>query len=176
MTRKKQENIEPEAQLPEEATESTEAQEQVLTTEKEKAGNYLANWQRTQADFINYKKRSEQERLELSNMIRANIIYTLLPVLDNLERALEAVPPELGENSWVEGIKLTVRNFETILEAQGIVPLKSLGEPFDPRIHEAVRQDKGKEGTVIEEIQKGYKLNDTMVRPAMVVVGNGEED
>ena len=173
MTRKKQEKTEPEAGLQEEATET---QEQALTTEKEQADNYLANWQRTQADFINYKKRSEQERLELSKMMKANIIYTLLPVLDNLERALEAVPPELGENSWVEGIKLTVRNFETILEAQGIVPLKSLGEPFDPRIHEAVRQDKGKEGTVIEEIQKGYKLNDTLVRPAMVVVGNGEED
>ncbi|MFC1917769.1 nucleotide exchange factor GrpE [Chloroflexota bacterium] len=169
MTRKKSD----ETRVQEEATETLE---QVMPTEKEQTDNYLANWQRTQADFINYKKRSEQERLELSSMIKANIIYTLLPVLDNLERALEAVPPELGENSWVEGIKLTARNFQSILEAQGVVPIVSLGQDFDPRIHEAVRQDKGKEGTVIEEIQKGYKLNDTLVRPAMVVVGNGEED
>ena len=135
----------------------------------------MANWQRAQADFINYKKRTEQERSDLSQTVKANVIYTLLPVLDNLERALEAVPSELEGNNWVEGIKLTVRNFESILEAQGVLPLKSVGEPFDPRWHEAVRQDKGKEGIILEEIQKGYILNDTLVRPSMVVVGNGEE-
>ena len=68
------------------------------------------------------------------------------------------------------------RKFRSYLEAQGLSQIKAVGEPFDPRFHEAVRQDKGKEGIVIEEIQKGYMLNDTLLRPAMVVVGNGEKE
>jgi molecular chaperone GrpE len=78
--------------------------------------------------------------------------------------------------SWVEGIKLVERKLWANLEAQGLSPIKALGEPFDPNLHEAVRQDKGKEGIVIEEVQKGYKLNDRVIRPTMVVVGNGEEE
>jgi len=152
-----------------------EAEAGSLAEEKARAENYLANWQRAQADFINYKKRTEQEKGELSQFVKANVIYSLLPVLDNLERALDSVPAELEGNTWVEGIKLTVRNFESILETQGIKAISALGEAFDPRIHEAVRQDKGKEGIVVGEIQKGYMINNTLIRPAMVVVGTGEE-
>ena len=176
MTRKKSESMDDEVRAEDVTAEDTDALKQTLAEEKEKAEGYLSNWQRAQADFINYKKRTEQEKTGFSNVIRANVIYSLLPTLDDLERAFDSVPPEQAEESWVEGVRLIARNFRTTLEAQGVTQLKALGEPFDPRIHEAVRQDKGKEGIVIEEIQKGYMLNDTLLRPAMVVVGKGEEE
>ncbi len=147
---------------------------QALAEEKEKAESYLANWQRAQADFINYKRRSEQEKEELSKFANLVLMLNLLSVLDDMERAFTSIPPKLAKLSWVDGIKLIERKLRASLEAQGLSPIKALGEPFDPHLHEAVRQDKGKEGIVIEEVQKGYKLHDRVIRPSRVVVGNGE--
>ncbi|MFC2021664.1 nucleotide exchange factor GrpE [Chloroflexota bacterium] len=149
---------------------------QALAEEKQKAESYLANWQRAQADFINYKHRSEREKEELSKFANSTLMLNLLPVLDDLERALASIPPELAEVSWVDGIKLIERNLRVSLEAQGLSPIKAVGEPFDPRFHEAVRQDKGKEGIVVEEMQKGYKFHDRVIQPSRVVVGNGEAE
>ena len=132
--------------------------EPALAAEKQKAENYLANWQRAQADLINYKRRIEQERGELNKFANATLILSLLPVLDDLERALNSIPPRTKPN-WVDGIKLIERNFRSVLEAQGLTPIKAMGEPFDPRFHEAIRQDTGEEGMVIEESQKGYVLH-----------------
>ena len=156
--------------------EETESLEQALSEEKKKAEEYLANWQRAQADFINYKRRTEQERLELSRFANANLMLGLLPVLDDLERALEAVPPRLAKNEWVEGIRLVERKFKASLEGQGVTPMEALGGTFDPNYHEALRQDKGEEGKITEVFQKGYMLGDRVLRPAQVVVGNGEEE
>ncbi len=163
--------------IPEEAIEAgdVESLKQALAAEKAKAESYLANWQRTQADFINYKRRNEQERKEFHKFANTTLILSLLPFLDDLERALAAIPRKSARLPWVEGIRLIERKFRTLLEAQGLTPIKALGKPFDPTRHEAVRQDKGKEGMVIEELQKGYKLDDKVIRPTMVVVGNGEE-
>lgn len=155
-------------------TEAVEALKQALAEEKEKAEKYLANWQRAQADFINYKRRSEEEKAETIKFGNSVLILSLLPVLDDLERALNSVLPELAEPSWVEGVKLIERKIKATLEAQGLSPIEALGKPFDPNFHEAVRQDKGKEGIVIEEVQKGYKIYDRVIRPSRVVVGNGE--
>jgi len=170
-----EENLNSEA-VPEVAeAEDIESLKQALAEEKAKAENYLASWQRTQADFINYKRRSEQDREEFSQFANAVLVLSLLPVLDDLERALAAIPPKSAKLPWVDGIRLIERKFRASLETQGLTPIKALGEPFDPNLHEAVRQDKGKEGIVIEELRKGYKLHDRVIRPAMVVVGNGEE-
>jgi molecular chaperone GrpE len=98
----------------------------------------------------------------------------LLPALDDLERAIDSVPLELAEHSWVDGIRLITHKFRTNLEAQGLTSIKALGEQFDPNLHEAMMQAKGDEGKVIEEIEKGYKLNDRLIRPSKVVVGSGE--
>ena len=155
--------------------EGTEGLEQALAEERKKAEDYLASWQRAQADFINYKRRTEQERLDFNRFANADIILSLLPVLDDLERALGAMPPKLAKHEWVEGIRLVERKFKTSLEGQAVTPIKALGEPFDPNFHEALRQDKGQEGIVIEEFQKGYMLGDRVLRPAKVVAGNGEE-
>ena len=156
--------------------EDIEALKQALAEEKEKAEGYLANWQRAQADFINYKRRSEQEKEEISKFANAVLMGSLLPILDDLERAFISIPPHLAKLTWVEGIGLIERKLQASLEAQGLSPIKALGEPFDPKLHEAAMHSKGKEGMVIEELQKGYKLQDRVIRPAMVVVGNGEEE
>jgi molecular chaperone GrpE len=157
--------------------EDMESLKQALAEEKEKTEEYLANWQRAQADFINYKRRTEQERQDLNRFANANLILSLLPVLDDLNRALNATPPaKSAKHSWLEGIRLVDRKFRAILEAQGLTPIKALGEPFDPNFHEALRQDKGKEGMVIEELQKGYMMHDRLLRPSKVVVGNGSQE
>jgi molecular chaperone GrpE len=155
-------------------SEGPESLAQALAEEKKKAEEYLANWQRAQADFINYKRRTEQERQDFNSFANANLLCGILPVLDDLERALKAVPEEFAGDDWVEGVRLVERKFKTILEGQGVKPICALGEPFDPKLHEALRHDKGKEGIVIAELQKGYTLNDKLLRPARVMVGNGE--
>ena len=156
--------------------EDIEALKKALTEERAKAEKYLESWKRAQADFTNYKRWSEQEKEEATRFVNSVLILSLLPVLDDLERAVDSVPPRLAKLPWVEGIRLILRKFQTSLEAQGLSQIKALGEPFDLHLHEAIRQDKGKEGIVVEEVQKGYKLHDRVIRPATVVVGNGEEE
>jgi molecular chaperone GrpE len=165
-----------ETELPPVEIKGTESPEQALAEEKKKAEEYLANWQRAQADFINYRRRSEQERQEFNSFANASLIRGLLPVLDDLERALNAIPEEFANDDWVEGIRMVERKFKTSLEGQGVKPIKALGETFDPNFHEALKHDKGKEGIVIEELQKGYMLHDKLLRPSRVSVGNGEAE
>ena len=149
--------------------------QKALTEEKAKAGRFLANWQRSQADYINFKKRSEQEKDEIKQFGNAMLIVSLLPVLDDLERALSSVSAKIAGLTWVDGIRLILRKFQTILEAQGLCEIKAIGQPFDPKLHEAVMRAPGEEGIVVEELQKGYKLKDRVIRPSMVVVGQGKE-
>ena len=148
---------------------------QALEEEKERAESNLANWKRAQADFINYKRRSDREKEEISRFANSTLILNLLPIVDDLERALASIPPDVADDSWVDGIRLVGRKLQATLKTQGLSPIVALGEPFDPNLHEAVMQSKGKEGMVITEIQKGYKLHDRIIRPTKVVVGNGEE-
>jgi molecular chaperone GrpE len=156
--------------------EETMSPEEALAEEKKRAEEYLANWQRAQADFINYKRRAEQERLEFNSFANANLVLGILPVLDDLERAIKAIPEDFNGHDWVEGVKLVERKFKTTLEGQGVKPILALGMAFDPKLHEAIRHEKGKEGMVIAEYQKGYVLNDRLLRPSRVSVGNGEEE
>lgn len=178
MTQKESEetlNSKAEPETAEVKEEDVEGLKQALAEEKKKAEDYLASWQRAQADFINYKRRAEQERLDFNRFANANLILSLLPVLDDLELALSSMPNKSVKNSWVEGVKLVERKFKSALEAQGVTPIKALGEPFDPNFHEAVRQEKGKDGLVVEVLQKGYLLGDRVLRPSKVAVGSGEE-
>jgi molecular chaperone GrpE len=170
------EQQEPDNDISEAAEKEAEELTGTVAAEKEKAAQYLASWQRAQADFINYKRRVEQERQDYCAFASAGLVRALLPVLDDLERAIKAIPPEFAENDWVEGVRAVERKFRTSLEAQGVKPIDALGQPFDPNFHEAARQDKGPEGIVIEEYQKGYMLNGKLLRPAKVVVGSGEEE
>ena len=146
-----------------------------LEEERAKAARYLSNWQRSEADFANFKKRNEQERNEFIKYAGSAFICNLLPVLDDLERALASAPPEIAESEWIKGINLIQRKLVNTLENQGVVEIKARGEDFDPRYHEAVAQCPGEEGKVIEVARKGYQLFDRVLRPASVIVGNGKE-
>lgn len=154
--------------------ESVASLKKALDDEKAKAEDYLANWQRTQADFVNFKRRTEQERGEVVKLANATLVLNLLPIVDDLERALENVSEKLAGMTWVEGIELIYRKFMAILEASGLSEIKAVGEIFDPNLHEAVLEVEGEEGKVIEAIQKGYKLHDRVLRPTMVKVGRGK--
>ncbi len=160
----------------EEVKEDIEAIKNALAEAKARVEANLAGWQRAQADFINYKRRAEQEKAEAGELAKASLMLNLLPFLDDMERAFNAIPSELSELGWVEGIRLIGRKLQVILEAQGLSQIKALGEPFDPRLHEAAMQGKGKEGVVVGELQKGYKFRHRVLRPTRVVVGSGEED
>jgi molecular chaperone GrpE len=158
-----------------EQPEEMESVKKALAEEEEKSEKYLTNWQRAQADFVNYKRRSEQERADVVNYANSTLILNMLPVLDDLERALGDVPDELAKSSWVDGIRHIYRKLQALLEAQGISVIEAEGKDFDPNFHEAVMSVEGEEGKVIEETQKGYILRNRVIRPSRVKVGKGSE-
>jgi len=155
--------------------ESLEAAKALLQQEKEEAQRFLANWQRAEADFVNYKRRVEQERGEAMRIANAALIINILPVLDDLERALASLDIRLVGLTWFDGIRLIYRKLQLVLENAGVSQIEAEGQPFDPRFHEAVMYGEGEEGKVVAEVQRGYKLNDRVLRPAMVIVGKGKE-
>jgi molecular chaperone GrpE len=148
--------------------------EKILAETKQKADDYLDSWKRAQADYQNYKRRAEQEKMEMSAYANTQLILKLLPVLDDFERAVESLTPKLVKMDWVHGIRLVERKLRTTLEAQGLSPIKALGEPFDPNLHEAVMHVKGEDDKVVRELEKGYRLYDKVLRASKVAVGNGE--
>lgn len=149
---------------------------QELSNEKEKADKYLANWQRSQADFENYKRWASQDKKEIVQFANSNLIKELLPVLDDLAMAFNTLTEDIIDNSWVEGIKLIYNKLLTTMNAQDLSEIDALGEEFDPNLHVAVMCKEGPDGIVIEEIRKGYKLKDKVLRPTMVIVGKSKEE
>jgi molecular chaperone GrpE len=175
MQEKDREEVEEQPQETEAAgQEDAQSLKKALEEERAKAEGYFASLQRAQADFINYKRRIEQEREDFARSSNAALILSLLPVLDDLQMAIAAAPQRREKHSWLEGIRMVERKLQTALELYGVKPIEAVGKPFDPNYHEAVRQDRGEDGMVVEEMRKGYMLNDKVLRPSMVVVGNGE--
>jgi molecular chaperone GrpE len=148
--------------------------EKALAEQKIKTDEYLAALQRNQADFSNYRRRTEQEKADLGKYANFKLFCDILPVLDDIELALNHIPAEYAKLDWVEGVRLVERKFRVILEKQGVKPVCALGMAFDPNLHEAIKQEKGAEGAVIAEVQKGYTMGDKLLRPSRVIVGNGE--
>ena len=159
-----------------EQSEDIEALQIALAEEKEKAEKYLASWQRSQADLENYIKRSQQEKANVVESANRMIVWDLLPILDDFERAFASLPVELHEQNWTEGIRLIYNKIKSVLEAQGLAEIEAKGECFDPCWHEAAGQLEGDEGIVVQEIRKGYKFRDKLLRPAMVMVGAGSKN
>mgnify|MGYP003681940996 CR=1 FL=1 len=159
-----------------EQVEDIETLKQALIEEKNKVEKFFASWQRTQADLDNYVKRAEQEKSEIVEFASRTLILNLLPILDDFDRAFASLPAELDDSSWTEGIKLIYNKLTSILEAQGLAEIKAKGEYFDPYHHEAAGQLSGEEGIIIEEIRKGYKFKNKLLRPSMVMVGKGTEN
>ncbi len=128
---------------------------------------------RTAAEFDNFKKRTERERLTVAEFAKANIIKELLPILDNIDRA-EMLDDKTGED-YIKGIEMIVKQFTTLGEKLGISELAKVGDIFDPNCHEAVMHIEDEafgENVIAEVLQKGYKIGDTVIRPAMVKVAN----
>lgn len=144
-----------------------------LKAAKEEAERYLANWQRAQADLINYRRRAEQEKEDAVKYGSTGLLRALLPIFDDLERALANVPEDIAGTSWFEGLQLLERKLASTLQAQGIDEIPAEGETFDPNVHEAVMYEAGDEGKVTASFQKGYRLHGRVIRPSMVKVGSG---
>ncbi|OGO18367.1 MAG: nucleotide exchange factor GrpE [Chloroflexi bacterium RBG_16_48_7] len=144
-----------------------------LAEEKEKAEKNLDNWRRAEADFSNYRKRSEQEKADIAHNTTCSVILAMLPVFDDFERALASVPEESAKLPWLEGMNLIYKKIRGTLESLGVEELCALGQPFEPSLHEALAQVDGKEGEVVAELQKGYKIKGKLLRPSKVLVGKG---
>jgi molecular chaperone GrpE len=154
------------------AEEALSLEEQLALAQEEAARN-LDGWLRAKAEFANARKRMEKQRAETYVNATANAVAGLLPVMDDFERALASAPGGIAESDWYEGVKLVYRKLETTLEGFNVEPIPAVGEPFDPNFHEALSQEPSQEyesGVVTQELQKGYKLGDRVIRPSLVYV------
>lgn len=128
--------------------------------------------QRERADAMNVRRRADEERVAMGTFYKSMIVRELLPAIDNLERALKHVPKDLEGNDYIKGIQGVVKQFEKAFADLGVERIKTVGEVFDPKYHEAISMDDG-DGThevVSEELQAGYRLGDEVIRHAMVKV------
>ena len=139
---------------------------------EDKISELTAGWQRTQADFLNFKKQAADERLKLITGAGADIVEQLLPVLDHFQLAAKHLPKELENDNWAIGIKQIEKQFESILNENGLLRIESLGQEFKPELHEAVEEVESNQpsGTIVEEILSGYKYAGEVLRPAKVKV------
>lgn len=144
-----------------------------LEAMRQEAADNKAAWQRTAADFANYKRRTEQEREAVVGFANEVLLAKLLAIVDDFDRAIANMPQDLRGMSWVEGISAIDRKLDQLLESEGLTPIEALGKQFDPHEHEAISYEDRPgvpEGTVIAELQKGYRLKDRVLRPSMVAV------
>lgn len=144
-------------------------------TSADPAAEYLAGWQRTRAEFANYKKRVERELKESQQKGALNALAHILPIIDDFERALENVPDDLKDHPWVSGTSLLLPKLHKLLSEYDVERIDPVGEMFDPTRHEAIGMDDSGEhesGRVTQTLQKGYISGDRVIRPALVRVAN----
>jgi molecular chaperone GrpE len=144
--------------------------ENQLAAAQSQAAEYKDGWQRSVAEFQNYKRRMDNEKSETYRLAVGSVIRRYLPVLDDMERAMQARPADLA---WADGVELIFRKLQSILEAEGLKRIEAEGQMFDPNFHEAIAQEpvEGVEcGMVISVVRNGYMLGEQVIRPAMVRV------
>ncbi len=166
---KQEKTATPETEKKEKKKSKKDAELEALRAELETKSDQLM---RTAAEFDNFKKRTERERLTVAEYAKAGIIKQLLPILDNIDRASAA---DSGSADYIKGIELIIKQFETLAGNLGIEEIAKVGDQFDPNFHEAVMHIEDEnlgENVIAEVLQKGYKLGDTVVRAAMVKVAN----
>jgi molecular chaperone GrpE len=166
-----EESIAPDQEEQEEIEEIAELKAALIASETEKE-EYFRRLQRLQADFDNYRRRMDKERQELIGRANERLIFTLLPVLDNLERVLE-IQREPENETIISGVEMIYRQFLEVLNREGVVPIRAVGEEFDPQKHEAVMQVEesgAAQNIVVEELQRGYLIQEKVLRPSMVKV------
>jgi molecular chaperone GrpE len=155
---------------PQVSVEELDALINQLAEAEMKKQEYLDALQRERADFTNFRRRIEAEKSQMWEQASGETIKKLLPVLDDLERALANRP---AEDTWTDGVEMIYRKFKSILEKEGITTVEALGQPFDPNLHEAIMQEESQShqsGTVIAVLQQGYLHGERVLRPAMVKV------
>jgi molecular chaperone GrpE len=149
--------------------------EKQLADATERADRYHSNWQRSAADFQNWKRRTDQEKAEVGRTAEGAMTLELLRVLDDFERAFMALPAELRSLTWIEGVYMIGQKLYALLQARGLSPIDAQGQEFDPFLHEAVLREEGAEGSdslvVVQELQRGYRFHERVIRPTMVKVG-----
>jgi molecular chaperone GrpE len=154
-----------------------ELQAQLEATQVQ-SDEHMRAWQRAAADYANYKRRTDDERDTVARFANALLIGKLLAVLDDFDRALDNVPPDT-DDAWVDGVRLVERKLRNVLESEGVTPIEAIGLPFDPNVHEAVVHEETTEhpdNHVIGELQRGYRLHDRVLRPALVRVANNPKE
>ena len=152
-----------------------------LTGERDAAiverDEYLAALQRERAEFVNYKRRTAEERQAMIGLAGEGLISKVIAIADDFDRAIEARPAAIADDPWVEGIAAIDRKLRLLLESEGVSPIAAVpGTPFDPREHEAVASIPGSghpDGSIAGELRRGYRLRDRVLRPALVAVAAG---
>jgi molecular chaperone GrpE len=163
--------------VPEETAEAQEPEasddDPRVTELQRQAEENQSRFLRAQADFDNYRRRTQKEKEELAQYASLKLVGQLLPIVDNFERALQAGGEAVESDSFTKGIDMIYRQLFQVLEAEGLRRMEAVGTPFDPELHQAIMQVESgehEEGTVVEVIQNGYWLKDKLIRPAMVKV------
>lgn len=158
---------------PEEAGGELQRLEEELEKVRAQAAEYLDGWQRAQAEFSNYKKRQEAERVLVTEAANSTLLRKLLPIVDDFERAIDTLPDNLIQLTWCQGLLLIKHKLDAILESEGVKPIETGGQTFDPRYHEGVTYEEVpgyEDGQIIAEVQRGYTLGERVLRPALVRV------
>ena len=147
----------------------------IAALEKEKQDNW-DRYLRAAADLENLRKRQKREMDDVRLESKGRVLKEMLPVVDNLERAIEHATAQAGTNPIVEGVQLVLRQFLTAFERLDVTPIEAGGQPFDPNLHEAISQQESDQppGTVVQVLQRGYKAGDRLLRPALVVVAKSK--
>lgn len=159
-------------ELESEASTYTVEGEELEQLRKQADENYQ-RYLRTQADFDNFRRRARQEKEDLAKYASQKLVESLVPIIDNFDRAIQSSKETQDFDGLVKGIDMVFRQFEGVLQSEGVKQIESVGQPFNPEFHQAIMQvetDEYEEGIVVEELQKGYMLNDRVIRPAMVKV------
>jgi molecular chaperone GrpE len=168
---KQADTIQSEEQAAETAAEPTTTSE--LDELRKQSDENYQRYLRAQADFDNFRRRARQEKEDFAKYASLKVIEQLLPVVDNFERALASSKDTKDFDALVKGLDMTFRQLDQLLVQEGLTPIETVGQPFNPEYHQAIMQvesDEHEEGIVVEEMQKGYVLKDRVVRPAMVKV------
>ncbi len=173
MTEKEnKEELEKETEKKEETVENKKVKKEQEIVPKSEYDELDDRYKRILAEFENYKKRSAKERENLYNSILSDVVEVMLPILDNLENAVKV---ETKDEEYKKGIELVLKQFQDTLKAKGVEEIQTVGETFDPELHEAVssvQDDTKGEKEIVQEYRKGYKIGSKVIRHSMVVVAN----
>lgn len=148
---------------------------QMLIEAQKEARTNEDGWQRARAEFANYRKRNDRERRDIFQRAALDTLTSLLPIIDDFDRAFESVPAAISDDPWIGGVSMIQRKFATLLEQFEVEAIDPTGEAFDPNLHQAIGaedSDEVESGCVIETLQKGYRAGEQVLRLALVKVAN----